>query len=117
MDWAAYGKGNRNPIAIINGNDGIDPIYIDIKQGKEVSLDASKSYDPENEQVNFKWWIVPEAGTYEKEIIMPDNKSSKIKIAVPPGSAGKNIHVICEVTDNGQPNLTSYRRIIINSKK
>lgn len=28
-------------------------------------------------------------------------------------SAGKRIHVICEVTDNGTPSLTSYRRIIM----
>jgi hypothetical protein len=33
-------------------------------------------------------------------------------LTIPPDAAGKTFHVICEVTDNGTPNLTSYRRII-----
>lgn len=28
----------------------------------------------------------------------------------------KSFHMICEIIDNGIPNLTSYQRIIINSK-
>jgi hypothetical protein len=117
MQWAAYGKGNRNPVLNINGDNGVAPIYIEKKQGKEVSLDASKSYDPENDQISFKWWILPEAGTYKQEIIITDINSNKISIKIPSGSAGLNFHLICEVTDNGEPNLTSYRRIIINSKE
>lgn len=116
MDWTPYGKGNRNPVVILNGDDGIDPIFIEMKQGKEVSLDASKSYDPENNNLSFKWWILPEAGTYQKEIAIADNNSSKITIKIPQDISGKSFHVICEVTDSGVPNLTSYRRIIINSK-
>lgn len=116
MDWAASGKGNRNPVVILNGDNGIDPIYIEMKQGKDVSLDASKSYDPENDKLSFKWWIQPEAGTYQKEIAIADKNSSKITIKIPHDISGNSFHVICEVTDNGIPNLTSYRRIIINSK-
>ncbi len=113
MDWAAYGKGNRNPIVIINDNGGTEPISIELKQGKEVSLDALKSYDPENDNLSFKWWIQPEAGTYKQEIVINNKNSSKINIKIPQEIHGKSIHVICEVTDNGEPNLTSYRRIII----
>jgi hypothetical protein len=113
MDWAAYSKGNQNPVVIISGNSGIEPIYIGVKPGKEVSLDASKSYDPENDSLSFKWWIQPEAGTYKKEITIADKNSSKINIKISQDIRGKSFHVICEVTDNGEPNLTSYRRIII----
>ncbi len=116
MDWAAFGKGNRNPVVILNGDKGIDPIHYEKRQGKEILLDASESYDPENDQLNFKWWILSEAGTFQTEIIIPDNTSDKIRIKIPSGSSGTNFHVICEVTDNGEPNLTSYRRIIIHSK-
>ena len=112
MDWAEYGKGNRNPVVILNGDDGIDPIFIEMKQGKEVSLDASKTYDPENDNLSFKWWILPEAGTCQKEIAIANKNSGKITIKIQDIS-GKSFHVICEVTDNGVPNLTSYRRIII----
>jgi hypothetical protein len=87
-----------------------------VKQGKDISLDASKSYDPDDDQIRFKWWLIPEAGT-SQEVIIPNNNSSKVKIKIPPGSVGEKFHVICEVTDNGEPNLTGYRRFIVNSKE
>jgi hypothetical protein len=117
MQWADEGKGNRNPVVIINGDRSIDPIEITKKPGKKIILDASKSFDPENDQIGFKWWILPEAGTYKQELAIPDQNSNKITLKIPSDSAGKSIHVICEATDNGEPNLTSYRRIIINSRK
>lgn len=117
MDWANEGKGNRNPQIIINGDNGIAPIQIEKKPGKSITLDASKSYDSEGDQISFKWWILPEAGTYQKEVKISEKESNKITIKLPSDSAGQNFHVICEVRDNGRPNLTSYRRIIVNIKE
>lgn len=116
MDWAKEGKGNRNPVLVLNGYKGYLPIHIEKKEGKHLTVDASGSFDPENDTLQFNWWILPEAGSYEKEIAIPNNTSDKIRIKLPSDSAGKNFHVICEVTDNGEPALTSYRRIIIHSK-
>jgi hypothetical protein len=31
---------------------------------------------------------------------------------VPPDATGKTIHVVCEVRDDGNPPLVSYRRVI-----
>ena len=87
------------------------------KQGKSFILDASKTFDPENDQLKFKWWVLPEAGTYQKLISIADEHSDKISFDIPSDSVGKTIHIICEVTDNGEPTLTSYRRIIITPKK
>jgi hypothetical protein len=117
MDWAKEGKGNRNPVLELNGDKGYLPIHIEKKEGKYLTLDASGSSDPENDALQYTWWILPEAGSYLKEITIPDNTSDKIRVKLPSGSAGKNFHVICEVTDDGDPALTSYRRIIIHSKK
>lgn len=117
MQWADEGKGNRNPVVTISGDRSIDPIEITKKPGEKIILDSSESFDPENDQISFKWWILPEAGTYEQELSIPDKNSNKITLKVPSDSADKSIHVICEATDNGEPNLTSYRRIIINSRK
>lgn len=116
MDWAAYGKGNRNPVVIINNIGGIDPIFIETEPVKEVSIDASQSFDPDNDNLSFKWWIIPEAGTNDKDIAILEKNSSKITIKIPIDIGEKSIHLICEITDNGIPTLTSYRRIILNSK-
>jgi len=86
------------------------------RQGSSITFDASKSYDPERDQLNFKWWVIPEAGTYKGEVTIQNHNSNKIAIDLPNDSAGSTIHIICEVTDSGKPALTSYRRIIITSK-
>lgn len=115
MDWAKEGKGNRNPVVIINGDKSLNPIEVNTKAGNKIKLDASKSSDPDGDQLIYKWWILPEAGSYKKEITILNSDSTEATIEVPSDSAGKNFHIICEVTDNGTPTLTSYRRIIVNS--
>ncbi|WP_339864181.1 DUF1593 domain-containing protein [uncultured Algoriphagus sp.] len=116
MDWANEGKGNRNPIVVINKNEGIELLRVKAKKRENILLDASKSYDLEDDELSFNWWIVPEAGTYSGEVNIPNSESDSIKLTLPSDSSGKTIHIICEVTDNSSPNLTSYRRIIVEVK-
>ncbi|HYX09990.1 MAG TPA: T9SS type A sorting domain-containing protein, partial [Bacteroidales bacterium] len=77
-----------------------------------IVLDASGSFDPDSNSISFHWWIQPEAGTYTQSITIQNSDSSIATVHVPSDSDGKTFHIICEVTDNGTPNLTSYRRII-----
>jgi hypothetical protein len=57
--------------------------------------------------------VLAEAGRYTKEVAISGSDSRRATVNVPEDSTGKSIHVICEVTDNGKPGLTSYRRIIL----
>jgi hypothetical protein len=113
MDWAQKGAGNRNPAVIVNGDAGLAPIEVVARPGTSVALDASTSRDPEGDRLTFAWWVLPEAGTYVGNVAISGNDPGRATIAVPADAEGKSIHVICEVTDDGVPQLTAYRRVVI----
>lgn len=117
MDWAKEGKGNRNPVAIVNGDQSLEILKIKAKQGKKIVLDASKSYDPDGDLLTYKWWILPEAGTYIGDIEILNSTTCSATVIVPSDAVGKEFHVICEITDDGTHSLTGYRRIIIGVVK
>ena len=116
MQWAAEGKGNRNPVVIVNGIKGLQPVVVKAVAGKTVKLNATQSYDPDNDQLKFHWWQQPEAGTYRQKISVHTTDSDCLEIAIPKDAQGKSLHFVCEVHDSGPFNLVSYRRIIIHVK-
>ena len=111
MQWAAEGRGNRNPQVIVNGQRGLSPIVIHAKAGKVVRLNASRSTDPDGDALSFKWWQQPEIGDAQLSIDGAD--TNKVSIRIPDDAQGKVFHVICEVHDNGPFHLVAYRRVII----
>lgn len=113
MDWAKDGKGNKNPIVVIDDHKSIEILRKASKAGSTISFDASKSHDPDDDQLTFKWWILSEAGTYKGKVEISGNNSDHVTLNIPADAAGKSLHLICEVTDNGTHQLSAYRRIII----
>ena len=113
MDWAKEGKGNRNPVVVIDGDDSLDILKLNPKAGSAVTLDSAETTDPDGDTLSYKWWVQPEAGTYNSGEVETKNRFSKqVTLEIPKDSAGKTFHLISEVTDDGVPNLTAYRRII-----
>lgn len=115
MEWAANGKGNRNPEIIINGFSGLEPLEINVNPGATVELDTAGSKDPDGDKIDFLWWIMEEAGDILPKENLSVNESGIAKIKIPEDYNGKEIHVICEARDSGNIPLTSYRRIILKT--
>jgi len=115
MQWAAEGKGNLNPYVVIPN----DTINITVTKKKKVkkgtmislSLDASKSFDPDGDNLQFSWWQQPEIGKTKVKIEQADQPIATLRI--PADAKGDTIHIICEVHDDGPYHLPAYRRIII----
>ncbi|MBP5712525.1 MAG: hypothetical protein J6W77_05960, partial [Prevotella sp.] len=109
--WAAEGRGNRNPQVIVNGQKGLSPIVIHAKAGKVVKLNASRSTDPDGDALSFKWWQQTEISNVRLDI--DGAETNKVSIRIPDDAQGKVFHIICEVHDNGPFHLVAYRRVII----
>ena len=119
MQWAAEGRGNRNPLVAVRLLDGATakriasdaPLRIAAKAGATVRLDASRSSDPDGDALRFLWWQQPEIGRTTAAI--DDASAAIVTVRIPADAAGDTIHLVCEVHDDGPFRLVAYRRIVI----
>ena len=110
MQWAAEGAGNRNPVVVINGDDGLKPLKSNGKPGAALAFDASRSSDPDGDSLSFAWWFQEIPGhTVYPAIDQP--QGAKVQVTLP--DAPGTYHLVCEVHDTGPFTLPAYRRIII----
>ena len=131
MDWTVkdYAHANHSPLAVVNGEAGTAPLEIHVAPGQKVALDAAGSTDPDGQRLRYRWWVYEEAGlagAHGAEVRLEGADGSKATasvisacrrawIAAMTPCPGEGVaHVILEVTDDGTPKLTSYRRIILH---
>jgi hypothetical protein len=114
MDWCVKPreKANHAPTAACNGDATRAVLTERVRPGGTVGLSAAGSGDPDGNELTYRWWIYREAGNYDGKPTIDAANSSQVNVNVPRGKTG-DIHIILEVTDNGQPPLTSYRRVIV----
>lgn len=115
MAWSQesnYADANHHPVVFVNGNKELSPIHIDAIPGETIHLSASGTYDPDNDSLTYLWYVYDEPSTGNATIENADSKDCLVKI--PENTRNATIHIILEVADNGNPQLTSYRRIIIS---
>lgn len=143
MQWTLTSdrsKANHPPVVVVNESDsGPEPLLLEAEAGSEIILDASKSYDPDGDDLAFKWFQYKEPTTAQSCIHWPgacevDFESvddtlpngAVVKVTMPPleksavdiltGKAlekGQVLHLILEVTDTGVPSLTTYKRVVV----
>ncbi len=118
MDWCVkpYNEANHHPVARVKGFNTSGIIQMNVRPGKRIGLDAGNSFDPDGRKLSFEWFIYPEAGTCKKPVSLDTTTGSETGLLVPDALAEETIHIILAVTNNGEPPLTSYRRIILKIK-
>jgi hypothetical protein len=133
MDWTLkeFKDANHNPVAVVNGDSGKEPLVINAKVGTPVTLSAAGTTDPDGNKVKYTWWYYEEAASAICKPVKPEDvigergedelsvqptvkieNSEGEEAKVIPQSAG-TAHVILTVEDDGEPSLTAYRRVIL----
>jgi hypothetical protein len=130
MDWTIkdYKHANHSPVLEVNGNATTASMYLDVKVGQPVTLDASKSQDPDGNRIRYHWFHYAEAGATEASLASVKIDGADTAKAVVTATstcrpawlnrrhscpAEGVAHVILTATDDGSPKLTSYRRVIL----
>lgn len=116
IQWTTlpYAGANHNPIIVIEGDTTKTFIHKYLNPKQKFSFDASDSYDPDGDKLSFEWFYYPEAGTFDGELQLLGGDSPKVQCSIPKEAKGSELHLILRIKDNGSPNLSSYRRIILH---
>lgn len=115
MDRCVMGPDEVNhvPEVNVNADNSLEVISIAAKEGETITLNAAGTTDPDGDLLSYSLWTYEEAGTMQHYSELRQEQGSGVSFEIPAGEAGNELHLILEVTDNGDPALTAYRRIII----
>ena len=112
MDWCLmpYEEANHPPVPVLS-----HPELITVKSKENFTLDAFETIDPDGDSFSFLWFNYPEAGTYKKLIKVNGAENvHKAYFTAPEVDQQETAHFILKVTDRGQPQLSRYKRLIVN---
>jgi hypothetical protein len=111
LDWCVKAFADANHAPNVTGGTQ----RVDAEGGGQVRL-IVKASDPDNDKLNYRWFFYPEEGTYRGPIPLITASGKAATFHAPASATSETLHVIVEVTDNGEPALTSYQRFIVSLK-
>lgn len=117
LDWCVrpYDEANHAPDVILQGQAGLSPLHRTASAGETLALSATGTSDPDGDALTYRWWVYREAGTYPGDVTIHASDSPEARIEIPANLDDHTIHVILEVTDDGTPALSSYRRVVLSA--
>ncbi len=110
-DWCvkSFAEANHPPVVVLGHAADLKAL-----PGATVKLSARGTSDPDRDKLKYRWWQYHEADSYDGTVEIRDAGKQDASFTVP-GDAGKGktVHIICEVTDTGTPQLTRYQRVVV----
>jgi hypothetical protein len=116
LDWCVQpkSKANHPPQVVVNGQKGVTEVVS--PAGVVIDLDTAGTTDPDGDTLTYEWWLYREASTYGGLVKIETTKNPNARVVFPKDAAGKTVHVMLTVRDNGQPPLARYRRIVLKAQ-
>lgn len=120
-DWAARAdwcvkppsEANHRPVAALNGDRSGAAVTLPVAPGQTIRPTAAGSEDPDGDRLSYRWRTYRAAGTYWADLLIADAETAEPTVTVPEDAAGRTVHLILELADDGEPPLTSYRRVVL----
>lgn len=110
-DWCVKAFEDANHPPVVKLDNALD---ITAKPGSTIKLSAKGTSDPDGDELSYTWWQYEEADTYPERVTIENSNSPEASFTVPADAKNsQSIHIVCEVKDNGTPQLTRYQRIIV----
>lgn len=110
MDWCvkSFSEANHAPIIKISGT-----MNQSVKSGQLITLDVSKSFDPDGDSLEISPFFYPEASDYREELpAIEVVGNANIRFKVPAVKNTGILHLIVSMRDRGAPQLAGYQRIV-----
>jgi hypothetical protein len=110
MDWCVkpFAQANHAPVAAVQG-----ALHRTVASGAPVRLSAEGSRDPDGNALSYEWFVYPEAGSFQRSLAIQNPSLIEANFVAPIVSSAQTVHVILRVTDDGEPPLARYQRLII----
>lgn len=110
MDWCVkpYEDANHPPVPFLAHAE-----QLTVKSGERFSLDASKSTDPDGDNLSYLWFHYPEESSYKGTLNWGAENLHIINLRAPKVERKETIHFILKLSDKGTPSLSRYKRVIV----
>ncbi|KAF2122562.1 DUF1593-domain-containing protein [Lophiotrema nucula] len=125
MEWSVNGNAaetNHHPVVSVNGSCSLEALEITYALNQSIVLDASQSFDPDNDSLAFTWFHYREP-TFRLEGDIPRispnatfttlNSAGSIVEVTLDVVTNTTLHIILSVEDAVDIPLTTYKRIIL----
>ncbi|MSR57031.1 MAG: DUF1593 domain-containing protein [Planctomycetaceae bacterium] len=110
LDWCVkpFAQANHPPVVRVAGDRRRT-----VKSGEALTLDATATTDPDGDKLTFHWWNYQEPGTFPRELRVDSAGKPTLQMIVPEVDSTQTIHVLLTVSDDGEPSLTRYARVVV----
>jgi hypothetical protein len=109
-DWCItsnFSGANHHPVVTLLTDSNLTVSY-----GATVTLKAT-AHDTDGNALTYSWWQYKGPGNYSGDLVINNAKQLQASFTAPKLTAPKTAHIVLSVTDNGKPQLTRYRRVVV----
>lgn len=118
MDWCVeeYSAANHPPELVLTSGEQEKFVVLPAPAGAPLYIVPPDCIDPDGDELNYHWFVYPEAGNYDGPPPGIRQNGKDVTINIPETAAGREIHLILQISDDGHPALSVYSRYILKVK-